>query len=78
MSEQNYLLSTTTETLFFSETAAYDFIDKNRKEKVIENSSVKYKKPTTKASECWIVTLKERVEDVKTLIGAETHAEEDA
>lgn len=71
-----YILSVTTETLFLTEQDAYDFIDENRAKKVIENSSVKYKKETSKASECWIVTLKERKRDAKEIISTEGTAEE--
>ena len=65
-----HILTITTEKLFSSEAEAYSFIDSQRNEKEVETSSVKYKKPTKKTLECWIVTIKERVAEAKDYIDA--------
>lgn len=65
--EQKNLLTVTTEVLFYSESEAYSYLEESRREKNVENSSVKYKKATKTTDECWIVTIKERLHDVKEL-----------
>lgn len=54
-----------TDYLAFTEDQAYEFIAQKRQEEEVLTSSVKYKKETKKTSECWIVTIKTKINDLK-------------
>lgn len=53
-------LTETLEFLAFSEEDAREFVDQMYSSHSVENFSIKYKKPTAKKSEHWIVEVKIR------------------
>lgn len=61
-------LTRTVEYLAYTEDQAYDFIAEKRKEEDVLSSSVKFKRATKKTEECWIVTIKTKINELKDLI----------
>jgi len=78
LENSGYILTITTEKLFKTEEEAYTFIDEQRNKKEVETSSVKYKKPTKKTSDCWIVSIKERIAEAKDYITTDSEEDENA
>lgn len=58
-------LTRTEEYLAFTEQDAYNFIEEKRKEYEVVSSSIKFKKETKNTFQCWIVTIKVKLNDLK-------------
>lgn len=65
------LLTRKEEVLFFGEEEAYEYIDKESDNFIVHSASVKYKKPTKKTAEGWIVSIQYFYKDPKELLRVE-------
>lgn len=65
------VLTTKEEVLFFDEKEAYTYIEKEKGENTVHSASVRYKKPTKKTREGWIVSIQYFHEDPKDLLNLE-------
>ncbi len=65
------VLTTKEEVLFFDEKEAYAYIEKEKGENTVHSAGVKYRKPTKKTCEGWIVSIQYFHEDPKDLLSLE-------